>query len=79
MAWYQSNTIIYLNMQLPMNFETSQSSRATNIMQPECNPANTPIPHMTDYVPLTYTPIPPHDGLRFSFIDMIIGIAAKYS
>ena len=48
MAWYQSNTIIFLNMQLPsglsMNFETGQSSRTTNIVQPECNHAYTPIP-----------------------------------
>ena len=56
-------------MQLPsglsMNFKTSQSSRATNIMQPECNPAYTPIPppSMTDYVfpspsNMDYTPPP---------------------
>ena len=59
-------------MQLPMNFETSQSSRATNIVQPECNPANTPIPHMTNYVPPTYTPIPPmtnYDSLSASNMD----------
>ena len=41
-----------------MNFETGQSSRATIIVQPQCNPAYTPIPPMTDYVPPTYTPIP---------------------
>ena len=41
-----------------MNFEIGQSSRATNIEQPECNPAYIPIPPMTYYVPPTYTPIP---------------------
>ncbi|KAH1198158.1 Serine/threonine-protein phosphatase 7 long form [Glycine max] len=63
MAWYQSNTIIFLNMQpssgSSMNFKTDQSSRATNMVQPECNPTYTPFPSMTDYVPPTYTPIPP--------------------
>ena len=61
MVWYQSNTIIFLNMQPPsglsMNFETGQSSRATNIAQPECNLAYTPIPPIIDYVAPTYTPI----------------------
>ena len=42
MAWYQSNTIIYFNMQPPMNFETGQSSRAINIVQPECIHTNSP-------------------------------------
>ena len=66
MEWYQTNTIFFLNMQPPMNFETGQLSRATNIVQPECNPAYTPIPPMTNYVPPIYTLIPPYDGLRFS-------------
>jgi len=65
MAWYQSNTIIFLNMQSPMNFETGQSSRATNIVQPECNPTYTPIPPMTDYIPPTYTPISPMTDYAF--------------
>ena len=63
MEWYQSNTLIFLNMQpsseSSMNFETGQSSKATNIVQPECNPTYTPIPPMIDYVPPTYTPITP--------------------
>ena len=42
-----------------MNFEIGQSSRATNIMQSECNPIYTPISPMIDYVPPTYTLIPP--------------------
>ncbi|KAL5187648.1 hypothetical protein HKD37_05G013286 [Glycine soja] len=63
LAWYQSNTIIFLYMQSPseasMNFKTGQSSRETNIMQPECNPTYKPIPRMKNYVPPTYRPIPP--------------------
>ena len=49
MTWYQSSTIIFLNMQPPsgssMNFEIGQSSRVTNIVKPKCNPGYTNSPH----------------------------------
>ena len=64
-----------------MNFEIGQSSRATNIMQPECNSAYTPIPpwqimfHPHTHQFQTWTTLHPLSNQMISlamFIELIV-------